>query len=170
MTAAQAWYNQTYAEQQAPPSHVDGKLYVDPQSTDRDRQWALWTHLAPLMAAVVSSGTLAPLGIVWGLYIMHMPGKERPFVADHGREMFNFSVSYLIYWTVGSAVVGIVSFGAALIVYLPFLVVMGVLCPILAAVAGAKGRYYRYPMTIRFMKAPYEKDDSQDNPPQGQAA
>lgn len=154
MTAAQAWYNQPQANEDAPHGHIDGKEYVDTLSTDRDRQWGLWAHLAPLMAAVVSSGTLAPLGIVWGLYIMHMPGKDRPFVADHGREMFNFSVSYLIYWTVGSAVVAIVSFGAALIVYLPFLVVMGVLFPILAAVAAAKGRYYRYPMTIRFMKGP----------------
>lgn len=154
MTASQAWYNQPHAEYDAPPGHVDGKEYVETLSTDRDRQWALWAHLAPLMAAVITSGTLAPLGIVWGLYVMHAPGKERPFIADHGREIFNFSVSYLIYWTVGTVVIAIVSFGAALVVYLPFLIVLGVLFPILASVAGAKGRYYRYPMTIRFMKGP----------------
>lgn len=139
------------------PVPIDGKHYVDPAATDEDRQWALWTHLGPLLAAIVTSGTLAPLGIAWGLYVLYVPGKERPFIADHGREMFNAALSYTLYWTVGAAVVGIVSFGAALIVYLPFLVVMGVLCPIMAAVAAAKGRYYRYPMTIRFMKTPEER-------------
>ncbi len=133
---------------------LDGKRYVDPSATEEDRMWGLWTHLGPLLAAVVTSGALAPIGIVWGLYVAHVPGKKSPFVADHGREMFNAALTYTIYWTVGSAVVGIVSFGAALVVFWPFLVVMGVLCPILAAVAAAKGRYYRYPMCIRFMKTP----------------
>jgi uncharacterized Tic20 family protein len=143
------------------PHHAeDGKHYVDPHATDEDRQWSLWTHLGPLLAAVVTSGALAPIGIVWGLYVAHVPGKKSPFVADHGREMFNAALSYTIYWTVGSAVVGIVSFGAALVVFWPFLVVMGVLCPILASVAGAKGRYYRYPMTIRFMKTPHERAEA----------
>lgn len=138
---------------------VDGKTYVDPAATNEDRQWGLWTHLGPLLAAVVTSGTLAPLAIAWGLYVLHVPGKTRPFVADHAREMFNFGVSYLLYWTVGSVVVAVVSFGAALVVYLPFLVILGLVCTILASVAASKGRYYRYPMCIRFMKGPQDKAD-----------
>ncbi|MFI4916845.1 MAG: DUF4870 domain-containing protein [Phycisphaerales bacterium JB060] len=150
----------SYAQHTQNPPATDGKEYVDPQATHEDRQWALWTHLGPLLAAAVTSGTLAPLGIVWGLYVMHVPGKNRPFVADHGREMFNFSLSYTLYWTIGSIAVAIVTFGSALVVFWPFLVVMGVLCPILAAVAGAKGRYYRYPMTIRFMKTKEERAEA----------
>lgn len=136
---------------------VDGKTYVDPGATPEDRAWALWTHLGPLLAAVVTSGTLAPLAIVWSLYVLHVPGKKSPFVADHAREMLNFGISYLIYWTVGVVVVAIVSFGAALVVYMPFLVILGLIGTIMAAVAAGKGRYYRYPMSIRFVTGPSDK-------------
>ncbi|MEO1278156.1 MAG: DUF4870 domain-containing protein [Planctomycetota bacterium] len=133
-------------------TYEDGKYYAEPSVTDEDCQWSLWTHLGPLLAAVVSSGTLAPLAIVWGLYVMYVPGKERPFVADHAREMANFGISYLIYWTVGSIVIGAVTFGAALVVWMPFLVILGLVATIRGSIAGANGRYYRYPMCIRFLK------------------
>ncbi|MEQ9096762.1 MAG: DUF4870 domain-containing protein [Phycisphaerales bacterium] len=140
------------------PPATDGGAYVEPLSTEGDRQWALWTHLAPLLAAIVTSGAVAPLAIGWGLYVMHVPGKNKPFLADHGREMFNFALSYTLYWTVGAIAVGIVTFGAGLIVYMPALVVLGLVGTIRASIAGAKGRYYRYPMCFRFMKAPGERD------------
>ena len=157
MTAAQAWYEPPKAGPHEPQGHVDGKEFVDTLATDEDRQWALWTHLGPLLAAVVTSGALAPLAIVWGLYVMYVPGKERPFVADHAREMLNFGISYLIYWTVGAVVVAIVSFGAGLVVFMPFLLILGLVATIMASVAAAKGRYYRYPMCMRFVKGPEEK-------------
>lgn len=142
-------------------TEAEGKTYIDPAATDEDRQWALWTHLAPLLAAVVTSGTLVPLAIAWGLYILYVPGKERPYVADHARELTNFAISYTIYWTVGSIVLGIVSFGALLVVWMPFLVVLGLVGSICASVAAGKGRYYRYPMCIRFLKTPEPEADEQ---------
>ena len=148
----------------ASPAFVEeGKHYVDRAASDEDRQWALWTHLAPLLVATITSGMLTFLAIGWGLYVLYVPGKKRPFVADHAREMTNFGISYLIYWTVGSLVIGIVSFGAALVVWLPFLVVIGLVGTILATIAGAKGRYYRYPMCIRFLKAPAEPAQSESS-------
>lgn len=149
-----ATFATSYAQHIQNPPATDGKEYVEPQATDEDRQWALWTHLGPLLAAAVTSGALAPLGIVWGLYVMHVPGKHRPFLADHGRELFNFSLSFLLYWTVGSLAVAVVTFGAALVVYWPFLIVLGLVGAIMGSIAGAKGRYYRYPMCFRFMKDP----------------
>ena len=137
--------------------YEDGKYYAEPSVTDEDCQWSLWTHLGPLLAAVVTSGTLAPLAIAWGLYVMYVPGKERPFVADHAREMTNFGISYMIYWILGSLVVGTVTLGAGLVIWMPFLVILGLVCTIRGSIAGANGRYYRYPMCIRFLKA---KDDA----------
>lgn len=145
-------------DQQSP---VDGKHYVYQEATDEDCQWALWTHLGPLLASVITSGTLVPLGILWGLYVMHVPGKERPFVADHGREMFNYGLTYLLYSIVGTALVAIFTLGIGLIIFAPFLVIYGLLFPILASIAAAKGRYYRYPMCIRFLKAPKPKAPQQ---------
>jgi len=143
-------------------SAVDGKHYVYEDATDEDRQWALWTHLGPLLAVIITSGTLAaPLGILWGLYVMHVPGKRRPFVADHGREMFNFALTYLLYSTIGLALVAIFTLGIGLILFGPFLLIYGLLFPILASVAASKGRYYRYPMCIRFLKAPKHKPAEQ---------
>lgn len=150
MTAA-AWPSNA-----TPPFHADedGKHFVDAAATNEDRQWALWTHLGPLLAAAITSGTLAPLSIAWGLYVLYVPGKKSAFVADHGREMTNFGISYLLYWTIGSLVLGVVTAGLALVVWMPFLVILGLVATIMASVAGSKGRYYRYPMCIRFFKAP----------------
>eukprot|EP01025_Chloroclados_australasicus_P065712 TRINITY_DN8954_c0_g1_i1.p3 TRINITY_DN8954_c0_g1~~TRINITY_DN8954_c0_g1_i1.p3 ORF type:complete len:197 (+),score=26.38 TRINITY_DN8954_c0_g1_i1:88-591(+) len=125
------------------PPATDGKEYVEPMASDEDCQWGLWTHLGPLLAAVVTTGAIAPLAIAWGLYVMHVPGKNRPFVADHGREMFNFALSYTLYWTVGTIAVGIVTFGAGLVVFMPALIVLGLVGTIQASIAGAKGRRRR---------------------------
>jgi len=158
MTTVRAWYNASTAEAAAPPGHVDGKAFVALEATDEDRQWALWTHLAPLLATVITSGTLVPLAIGWALYVLYVPGKQRPFVADHAREMLNFAISYLIYWTVGVGLVALLSFGLGLLLFIPFLVVLGLVGTIMASIAAAKGRYYRYPMTIRFVNAPETTD------------
>jgi len=150
MTAA-AWPEHAHG---MPEAVEDGKHFVDATATNEDRQWALWTHLGPLLAAAITSGTLAPLSIAWGLYVLYVPGKKSPYIADHAREMTNFGISYLLYWTVGSIVVGIVTVGAGLVVWMPFLAILGLVATIMASVAGAKGRYYRYPMCIRFLKGP----------------
>ena len=163
MTAA-VWNNETPAANSTDLPPVDGKEYVDPAATNEDRQWGMWTHLGPLLATVVTSGTLAPLGVAWGLYVTYVPGKERPFVADHGREMFNFALSYLLYSIVGTILVAIFTLGFGLLLFAPFLLIYGLVCTIMASVAAAKGRYYRYPMCIRFLKAPHE-----NGPPAGQA-
>ncbi len=156
MHAAAFAMNSGNSADEQPPA-TDGKEFVEPMVTDEDCQWALWTHLGPLLAAVITSGAIAPLAIAWGLYVMHGPGKNRPFVADHGREMFNFALSYTLYWTVGTIVIGIVTFGAGLLVFMPALVILGLVGTIQASIAAAKGRYYRYPMCFRFMKSAEER-------------
>ncbi|GIW74166.1 MAG: hypothetical protein KatS3mg103_0688 [Phycisphaerales bacterium] len=131
--------------------------YVEPSASEEDRQWAMWTHLGPLLAAVVSSGALAPLAIVWGLYVLHVPGKTRPFVADHARELFNFALTYTLYSIVGSIVVAIPDAGPG-----------GCWCSARCWWSSgwcarsarrwppAGGRYYRYPMCLRVLRSPDE--------------
>ena len=138
-------------------AYEDGRYFAEPSVTDEDCQWSLWTHLGPLLATVVTSGTLAPLAIAWGLYVMYVPGKDRPFIADHARELTNFAISYTIYSVVGTVIVAAVTVGIGLVIWAPFLVILGLVGTIRACIAGANGRYYRYPMCIRFLKA---KDES----------
>ncbi len=134
-------------------SYQDGRYYAEPSVTNEDCQWSLWTHLGPLLASVITSGALAPLAIAWGLYVLFVPGKDRPFVADHGRELTNFAISYTIYWLFGTFLVATVTLGIGLVIWMPFLIILGLVGTIRACIAGANGRYYRYPMCIRFLKA-----------------
>lgn len=138
----------------SPPLPADGGEYVESSSTPADRQWALWTHLAPLILAALSSGSLALLAIPWAIFVMLVPGARSPFVADHARELLNFSLSLLVYGVVGSIVVGVLTIGLGLLVYLPALAILGLVGAILAAIAAGNGRYFRYPMCVRFFSGP----------------
>ncbi|MEO1008634.1 MAG: DUF4870 domain-containing protein [Planctomycetota bacterium] len=126
---------------------------TDLSGDESDRQWAMWVHLVPLIgAAITQAGPV--IGIVWSAIVLNTSKKDSPFVADHAREMLNFSISYLIYAVVGSIIVGALTFLVGLVVFLPALMIFGLVCTILAAVAAGKGRYYRYPMCIRFFNEP----------------
>ena len=69
---------------------------------------------------------------------------ESAFNDDHGREMTNALISFLIYNLVGFiTVIGIIA--------LPVLYVLAIVNMIRGAVAAGRGEYFRYPMTIRFL-------------------
>lgn len=85
---------------------------------------------------------LGPL-IIWLL-----KKDEHPFVDDQGKEALNFQISLIIYYFIAGILclilIGILLVFALLIVHYVF--------AILAAVKANQGEYYRYPLTIRFIK------------------
>jgi len=89
-----------------------------------------------------------PFPILGPLVIWLLKRDESEFVDYHGKEYFNFFVSYFIY----SAISG---FLVLLLIGIPMLIVlgiMGVVFTIIAAVRSYQGERYRFPMIIRFVE------------------
>ena len=110
--------------------------------TDEERLWATFSHLSGLLGWVFPLGNLvAPAGIWW----WHK--EQSHFVADQAKEALNFQLTLtlaamasvlLMYVLIGFLLIGIVAF-------------YGFVMLVIAAVKANKGRYYRYPLTFRFI-------------------
>jgi uncharacterized Tic20 family protein len=74
-------------------------------------------------------------------------GEKDPFVRHHAAEALNFQITLLIGYVVAIAL-SLILIGLLL---LPVLFVLGIVFPILAAVAANKGEWYRYPVCIRLV-------------------
>src|SRR5690625_2954569 len=89
-----------------------------------------------------------PFPLLGPLVIWLLKRDESVFVDCHGKEYFNFFVSYFIY----SAVSG---FLVLVLIGIPMLIVlgiMGVVFTIIAAVQSYQGVRYRFPLVIRFIE------------------
>jgi len=108
-------------------------------------RWAMFIHLSVFLNFIVPipfTNLLAPL-ILWQL-----KKGEHPLIDDQGKEAVNFQISILIYILI-SIVLILVLIGVVLIIaVLIFWFVM----TIVAAIKANEGQYYRYPLTIRFIK------------------
>ncbi|NNC88868.1 MAG: DUF4870 domain-containing protein [Akkermansiaceae bacterium] len=116
-----------------------------------ENQWAMFTHLAALAGLIIPYGNLVGPLILWVLKKDELPEVDR-----HGKEAVNCQISASIYMTVGGA---IGTFLLAILIGIPILLLVGVvwlvfviILPIIAGLKAKEGEFYRYPMTIRFLK------------------
>jgi len=105
--------------------------------------WAALTHLAAF------SGYAIPLGNVLGpLVVWILKKDEEELVNQHGKEAINFQISVCIYYVISALLmlilIGFVLFG---IVFL-----FQIICTILAALKAKNDEFFKYPLTIRFLK------------------
>jgi uncharacterized Tic20 family protein len=112
--------------------------------TDSDEK--LWGMLTHLLALSVFVGI--PLGNVVGPLIIYLIKKdEYEFVAEQGKDVLNFQITWSIIFIV-SAVLIIVGIG--IIMLIGFGIAWLVLV-ILGSVAANNGESYKYPLTIEFL-------------------
>jgi uncharacterized Tic20 family protein len=105
-------------------------------STSDDRTLAALLHLSAFVLSFVG-----PL-VIW------LVQRERsPFIDHHGKQAVNFHLSMLLY----SFVTFIAIFFLIGLLLLPFLIVLGFVLPIVAAVKAAQGKSFRYPLAIPFL-------------------
>lgn len=112
------------------------------QAPDKDaRNWAMICHLAAL------SGYMIPFGNILGpLIIWVLKKDDNPFIDDQGKEVLNFQLTM----TIGFIVSGVLVFiliGFFLVVVLAVYVLI---MTIVGAINANDGKYYRYPLTLRF--------------------
>ncbi|MHB9094187.1 MAG: DUF4870 domain-containing protein [Eubacteriales bacterium] len=108
-----------------------------------ERTWGMLCHLS------IFAGHFIPFGnIIAPLVIWQVKKEESAFVAHHGKESLNFQISLMIYFIVAFILVfAIIGF--------PLFIALWVFSLIIVIIAGLKaneGQYYRYPLTIRFIK------------------
>ncbi len=85
---------------------------------------------------------LAPL-LIWLLL-----KRESDFVDFHGKQYFNFFLSYTIYSLIGSILIFVV-IGFIIV---PIVWLLGIIFTIVAAVKSYYGEYYVIPLSIQFFK------------------
>ncbi len=117
----------------------------EPMSAKDERMWAMFCHVSTLAGYVIpvpGINVIAPL-IVWML-----KKDEYPLVNDQGKEAINFQINILIYVIVSALLicvyVGIFLLGAV--------VIYSVVMTVIAMIKANQGEYYRYPLTIRFLR------------------
>ena len=140
----------TFSRPQPPPPPPPTPTESGPGTSGRlaevglpsaNRTVAVGMHISRLVLWLLGFGPfalLAPL-ILW----LARKG-ESPFEDDHGREILNFGLSFLL-WHVLTAmtVIGLILW--------PVLWVIAIVNTVRGAIAAGKGEYFRYPMTLRFL-------------------
>ncbi len=107
------------------------------------RMWAMLAHLSAIPGSFVLIGSVvAPLAI-W-----QIQKEKSAFVDYHGKEAVNFQITIAIAFALSFLlmilVIGIFLLFVVGIVWLVF--------TIIAAIKANNGEYYRYPLTVRFIK------------------
>ncbi|HEY0368186.1 MAG TPA: DUF4870 domain-containing protein [Chthoniobacterales bacterium] len=119
-------------------------LPVSASNVTNVRTWTSFCHASALLGVFLHfPGHLIPPLIVW-----LMKRDESPEIDAHGKEAVNFQISMLIYNAV-AAVFCLVLVG---FVFLAVLWVLNAVFVIIAAIHASDGKFYRYPMTIRFIQ------------------
>ena len=115
-----------------------------PAVSSNVRTWNILCHASALLGVFLHfpGHLLGPL-IVW-----LAKRDDSPEIDAHGKESLNFQISMLIYNAV-AAVFCLVLIGFLI---LPILWVLNAVFVIIASIQASDGKFYRYPMTIRFIQ------------------
>src|SRR6185312_1789713 len=107
------------------------------------RTWNVLCHASALLGFFFpwAGHILAPL-IVW-----LVKRGDSPEIDAHGKESVNFQLTMLIY----SVISGILCLVLIGFVLLAILHVLNVVFVIIASIRASEGKFYRYPLTIRFL-------------------
>jgi uncharacterized Tic20 family protein len=115
-----------------------------PATSSHVRTWNILCHASALLGVFFHfpGHLLGPL-IVW-----LAKRDDSPEIDAHGKEALNFQISMLIY-NVIAAVFCLVLIGFA---FLAILWILNTIFVIVASIQASEGKFYRYPMTIRFIQ------------------
>ena len=136
-----------------PTNRQEPTQEIPTEGSSDSRAWAVGAHLSPWVI-----GFLGPL-FIW------LAKKEDAFVEYHAREALNYQLSLMLYafgWIVigTTAFIALAVFGAGIVAGIVFglgflaFIYLAFVPPIIGAIKASNGDIYRYPVTIRFVRAP----------------
>ena len=114
-----------------------------PISSADVRTWNVLCHASALLGLFLHflGHLLGPL-IVW-----LVKRGDSPEIDAHGKESLNFQLSMLIYDAI-AAILCIILIGIPILIALW---IMNTVFVIIASIRASEGKFYRYPITIRFL-------------------
>src|ERR1700759_4686491 len=127
-----------------PPLPVSGPAAVTSPALSNVRTWAALCHASALLGVFFH----APGHLLGPLIIWLVKRDDSPEIDAHGKGAVNLQISMLIY-NVVAAVFCLVLIG---FFFLAVLWVLNAFLAIVAAIQASDGKFYRYPMTIRFIQ------------------
>lgn len=112
--------------------------------SDQERTWAILSH-----ALALAGGFLGGIPAFVGPLVIYLVYRDRSaYITHHAREALNFQLSILLYAVIsGILIIVLVGFILLILVALMWLVFT-----IMATIAASRNEWYRYPMTIRFIR------------------
>ena len=116
-----------------------------PNDDESACSWCIGLHLSGFSGILLGWSLMhiiAPL-VIW--LIKRADSQE---IDTTGKEVLNFQISYSIYTGVSIAL----CFVLVGFVTLPLVLITWIVCMVLAAVRTSNGEFYRYPLTIRFLR------------------
>lgn len=129
-----------------PTSSPSGPGYISSEYgyiSKEERDWAMYCHLSAMLVLIFPyAHIIAPL-ILW-----MMKRESSTFIDDQGKEALNYNLSIMIYLTIAGI-------SSCLFIGVPVfvgLVLFDLVIMVVAGIQASKGIYYRYPITIRFIK------------------
>ncbi len=123
--------------QQPGQQYPTGWQPPQPMRPEDQRLWATLTHIGGVFSSII-----VPL-------VAYLVLRDRgEFVRQHARAALNFHITAAIASVVAS-ILTVVLIGFVL---LPVIAVLVVVFAVMAAVAANQGQFYRYPLTIEFVK------------------
>lgn len=122
---------------QQQPGHPEGYRPPQPMTPEDQRLWATLTHVGGIF-----SNVLVP---VIGYLLLRDRGR---FVREHTRVALNFHITMAIAYFVG-ALTSVLGIGFLIIAAVG---IVSIVFGILAALAANQGQFYRYPLSIEFVK------------------
>ncbi len=112
---------------------------IDPD----ERTWGMLCHLSAFAGCIIPFGN-----IIGPLIVYSVKRQQYPLVEDQGKEVLNFqitlSIALIISFILIFAVIGIFLAGA--------IGIAGLVLTVIGALKANNGEYYRYPLSIRFIK------------------
>jgi uncharacterized Tic20 family protein len=113
------------------------------QITEDDKLWGMLCHLSAF------AGYVIPFGNIIGPLIMWVIKKDQSdYVNRHGKSSLNFEISLTIYVLVSVILIFV-------IIGIPILIGLGIFQIIVVIIASIKaydGQFFKYPLTIEFVK------------------
>ena len=108
-----------------------------------ERQWAMLSHLGTFSACLIPFGNIIVPLVIW-----QVKKGESSFTVEHSKESLNFQISLMIYYIAATLLILII-IGFILFIGL---FIFNIIIVIIAGIKANEGEYYKYPMTIRFIK------------------
>jgi uncharacterized Tic20 family protein len=120
-----------------PPTNPYASAPQPPLNPADEKMWAMLVHIGGILFS-----WLAPL-------IVYLVLKDRgPFVRAHSATALNFQLTLLIAYVVG--VITSLFFVGFLVIFAA--AILALVFGIMAAIAANNGQYYKYPLSIEFVR------------------